>query len=111
MTATEPILLHSPLLSALGVPHAFTTRRGGISAGIFASLNFGNPGDLPPHDRDPAPNIRSNWDLLKASLARQSGHPKHERTILEVHQVHGAAVMVARRNAPPTPTRPDIKAD
>jgi len=34
--------LHSPLLSALpGVRHAFFTRRGGVSTGIYSSLNVG----------------------------------------------------------------------
>ena len=61
VSATVPSALHSALLTGLGVPHAFSTRRGGYSSGIFASLNFGNPGELPADRRDPAANIHKNW--------------------------------------------------
>jgi len=39
---TAPVFLTSPLLAALpGLRHAFFTRRGGVSTGLFASLNLG----------------------------------------------------------------------
>ncbi len=39
---TAPPVLTSPLLAALpGVRHAFFTRKGGVSTGLFASLNVG----------------------------------------------------------------------
>ena len=39
--------------SVIGVPHAFTTRYGGVSEGIFSSLNLGsNRGDDPEHVRE-----------------------------------------------------------
>ncbi len=39
---TAPPVLTSPLLAALpGVRHAFFTRQGGVSTGLFASLNLG----------------------------------------------------------------------
>jgi hypothetical protein len=39
---TAPPILTSPLLAALpGVRHAFFTRQGGVSTGLFASLNLG----------------------------------------------------------------------
>jgi hypothetical protein len=39
---SEPVVIVSPLLDALpGVRHAFFTRRGGVSEGIYASLNVG----------------------------------------------------------------------
>jgi len=42
----SPPTLHSPLLlKALGVRHAFFTRRGGVSQGIYASLNVGEGSD------------------------------------------------------------------
>jgi hypothetical protein len=34
------------VLTELRVPHAFTTRASGVSAGHFASLTFGNPAKL-----------------------------------------------------------------
>jgi len=41
MTTTPPILA-SPLLAALpGVRHAFFTRQGGVSEGVYDSLNVG----------------------------------------------------------------------
>ncbi|MBI5831884.1 MAG: peptidoglycan editing factor PgeF [Armatimonadetes bacterium] len=36
------LLLCSPRLLDLGVPHAFTTRPGGVSAGVYAGLNLGS---------------------------------------------------------------------
>lgn len=97
-----PVLLHSKLLS---VPHAFTTRQGGISTGIFNSLNFGNPSDLPKEDRDPPANIRKNFNrVLKAINATG-------RELVEVHQVHGPEVHIIRANHPAHATPNDTKAD
>ena len=46
----------------LSAPHAFTTRHGGVSTGIHASLNLGeNRGDDPDH-------VRENYRRLKAAL-------------------------------------------
>ena len=40
---TDVPVLTSPLLSALpGVRHAFFTRRGGVSEGLYATLNVGS---------------------------------------------------------------------
>jgi hypothetical protein len=77
----------SPLLTRVGVPHAFSTRVGGVSDGPFASLNLGNPstGDL----RDPATNIDENW----RRLAGASGIG--DRPIRRVSQVHGCGVIDA----------------
>ena len=105
----EPVLLHSALLRDIGVPHAFTTRIGGASAGIFASLNFGNPGDMPPEQRDPASTIRRNFELVLAAMGRP------EARLVQVHQVHGPEVAVADQQTwpgpPAAPIRPDPKAD
>lgn len=48
------LILHvSTLLEELGVPHAFTTRQGGVSTNVFASLNLGlNRGDAPDRVRE-----------------------------------------------------------
>lgn len=53
------LTLHvSTLLGELGVPHAFTTRYGGVSADVFDSLNLGlNRGDDPRR-------VRENYRLV-----------------------------------------------
>ncbi len=100
-----PSLLTSPVLEKLRVPHAFSTRVGGVSAAPFNSLNFGNPSDLPPEQRDPASNIRANFALV----ARQLHAP--DRAIVEVHQIHSGLVHVVRAGSPAHPTASDTKAD
>lgn len=74
----------SPKLRAIGVPHAFSTRLGGVSDGAFASLNLGNPSGVEPQD---------SWDRIHqnyALLQQEIGCKDHSR--YWVHQVHGNAV-------------------
>lgn len=87
------------------VPHGFSTREGGVSSGAFATLNFGNPGDLAAEQRDPRRNIEEN---IRRALAacRAAG-----RELVEVHQVHGAAVHVVRRGERSHAGPHDTKAD
>jgi len=75
--------LASPLLSAIpGLRHAFFTRDGGVSEGIYASLN----GGIGSND-DPA-NVAEN----RRRMAEQMGvTPKH---FLSVHQTHSPNVVV-----------------
>ncbi|MCX5661467.1 MAG: peptidoglycan editing factor PgeF [Planctomycetota bacterium] len=93
------VLYVSPLLSAWGVPHAFSTRRSGVSPPPFDSLNLGiasqgpgsadgaapagAPGAAPP--RDSVENVRANYALVLQAL----GCP--ERRLAWVDQVHGGA--------------------
>jgi YfiH family protein len=76
--------LGSPLLSAIpGLRHAFFTRDGGVSDGIYASLNGG---------------IGSNDDPAKVAenrrrMAEQLGVPAEY--FLSVHQTHSPDVVVA----------------
>ena len=56
-----PIYYVSPLLREAGVPHAFSTRKGGVSSGPFDSLNLGNPGG---EIRDERANIAENYTRL-----------------------------------------------
>lgn len=104
--SAAPII--SSLLCDCRVPHGFSTRAGGVSvatpAADFSSLNFGNPGDLVEH-RDPPANIARNFEILAAAI-RAPG-----REIVQVHQVHGAAVHVVRRGAAAHATPSDTKAD
>lgn len=104
-TTPVPRLLYSQSLLSLGVPHAFTTRQGGHSQGIFSTLNFGNPGDLPTEQRDPVANIRANQAAVAAAIRAAS------RQIVEVHQVHGSTVHVVRTGLPAHPTASDTQAD
>lgn len=100
--------LISSTLCAARVPHGFSTRVGGVSvtteSADFASLNFGNPGDLIEH-RDPPVNIARNFQLLADAIRAP------EREIVQVHQVHGAAVHVVRPGRPSHATAHDTKAD
>ncbi|HEX2972938.1 MAG TPA: peptidoglycan editing factor PgeF [Tepidisphaeraceae bacterium] len=83
----------SPLMEALGVPHAFSTRIGGVSPAPFDSLNLGNPLGCPTQD-DQA-NIRQNYQRL-AEAAGFAG-----RRIQCVRQVHGSSVVtVTGHNQP-----------
>lgn len=106
MTDAGP-LLFSQALARLGVPHGFSTRVGGVSAGPFESLNFGNPGELPPGvARDPKANIEENFRRALAA----AGCPG--RRILQVHQVHGPDVHTHRPGmGGPAVVWGDVKAD
>ncbi|MBN8596901.1 MAG: peptidoglycan editing factor PgeF [Planctomycetes bacterium] len=102
-SSSEPHLAGAALRS-LGVPHAFSTRRGGVSSGIFASLNFGNPSDLPRERRDPPSNIRRNLEILLewAGIERPAS-----KEIVQVFQVHGAKAHVVRPGGATHPDSPD----
>jgi polyphenol oxidase len=76
--------LASPLLSAIpGLRHAFFTRDGGVSDGIYGSLN----GGIGSKD-DPA-NVAENRRRMAAAIGVT---PEH---FLSVHQTHSPDVVVA----------------
>lgn len=52
----------SPLLERQGIPHGFTTRLGGVSEGIYASLN------LAPHRGDDPQAVRENYRRVCQAL-------------------------------------------
>jgi YfiH family protein len=82
MTAGSP--LASPLLSAIpGLRHAFFTRDGGVSGGIYASLNAGIGSSDDP--ADVAENRRRMAERMGVT-------PAH---FLTVHQTHSPDVAVA----------------
>jgi YfiH family protein len=74
-------VLTSPLLEAAGVRHAFFTRRGGVSEGIYASLNAG----LGSRD-DPAA-VRENRRRAAARLGAEA--------LVTGYQVHSARAAIA----------------
>ena len=70
--------------------HAFTTRSGGVSRGIFSTLNLGqNTGDQPE-------DVRQNYSLLGTALGFDP------EALALSRQVHGTAVrLVTRENRTP----------
>jgi polyphenol oxidase len=80
----DSMTLHSSLLSAVpGLRHAFFTREGGVSKGIYASLNAG----IGSKDKaaDVAENRRRMAEAMGVAPAR----------FLTVHQTHSPHVVVA----------------
>jgi YfiH family protein len=68
--------------------HGFFTRKGGLSSGLFATLNCG------PGSGDDLNVVRQN----RAIVAREAGID--ERHLLSVHQIHGADCMLAEATWP-----------
>jgi hypothetical protein len=79
---TTPRLLFAESLRTAGIPHAFTTRQGGHSRDVFASLNLGRG-----VDDDPAA-VQANRRAVLDALGLDS------RRHVEADQVHGAIVAV-----------------
>lgn len=78
------MLIEAPELSSFpNVRHAFFTRQGGVSGGIYASLNGGlGSGDDPDH-------VRQN----RALMAEQFGLAP--QALVSLHQIHSATVVTA----------------
>ena len=76
--------LTSPLLSAAkGVRHAFFTRQGGVSTGVYDSLNVGvGSKDLPDH-------VQENRARCAAALSVDIGH------LLTCYQIHSSIAVIA----------------
>src|SRR6266550_4151669 len=75
----------SPLLESIGVAHAFSTRIGGVSGGVFASLNLGNPSGTATLDS--ADHIAENYRRLCEAAGCEG------KVMRKVFQVHGADVV------------------
>ncbi|MBX3455096.1 peptidoglycan editing factor PgeF [Ferrovibrio sp.] len=75
----EPITL--PHLAADGLRHGFFTRQGGVSTGLYASLNCG------PGSADDATAVQTN-------RARVAGHMGAAGRLATLYQVHGRDVVV-----------------
>ena len=89
-------VLTSPLLEAPGVRHAFFTRQGGVSQGIYAGLNVG----LGSNDEPAA--VRENRRRAAAHFAAPD--------IVTVHQVHSALAVTATGAWPGPPPQADAVA-
>ncbi len=86
-------VLTSKLLDLAGVRHAFFTRNGGVSQGIYASLNVG----LGSHDDAQA--VIENRARCAAHFAAPA--------IVTAHQVHSATALVADGPWPDRPPQAD----
>jgi YfiH family protein len=79
-----PGFLQSHLLAATGVSHAFFTRRGGVSQGVYASLNGGTgSNDVPEH-------VAENRARMARVLGVASTH------LMVPYQIHSPDVLVLR---------------
>ena len=91
MTTLAP--LQSTLLSGVsGVRHAFFTRQGGVSTGLYASLNVG------PGSKDDPAAVTEN----RARAAAWFGGPPE--TLVTAYQIHSSTAHVA---AGPWPVQPE----
>ena len=85
-TADGVVFYASPQLTNLDIPHAFSTRVGGVSRPPFDSMNLGNPNGCAV--RDDTAHIAENYRRLQLA-AGCGGWPRNF-----VHQVHGPVVAV-----------------
>lgn len=77
-----PELIRTPLLDAVpGLAHGFTTRRGGVSDGIFASLNLSH------RVGDARERVERNRQQTLAALGRDGAY------LVVLKQVHGAEIV------------------
>jgi YfiH family protein len=86
-SSTGVVYYISPLLTAAHIPHAFSTRLGGISPAPMNSLNLGNPSGCAIQDN--SDRIQQNYQLLESAILPS---PRHR---CFVHQIHGGQVMNA----------------
>lgn len=84
--AAKPGHLQAPdLAAAPGVRHAFFTRQGGVSDGIYATLNGGQGSSDEPD------KVRANRDRMAASLGVEPA------ALVTVHQVHSPHCVIVDR--------------
>lgn len=80
-------MFRSPVLEAIGVPHGFSTRVGGVSRTPFDSLNLGNPNGCAV--QDDLAHLDRNYALLLEAGGLTG------RRLVRVHQVHADRVVWA----------------
>ena len=87
-----PVLYADGIEAAGGAVHGFSTRKGGVSQGIFASLNLGlTRGDDPEH-------VRENYRRFLSAVGTMD-----KTTFAMCNQVHGDTVRAI--------TTADVKSD
>lgn len=90
---SELVVFTSPLLEAPGVRHAFFTRKGGVSRGLYASLNVGLG------SRDDPDAVREN--------RRRAAERLGAADLVTAYQVHSACAVTAEGPWPATPPEAD----
>ena len=94
------MMIEANTLALPGIRHAFFTRRGGVSDGVYASLNGGIG------SRDGPAQVADNRARMAAALGVEPDR------LLTAHQIHSPHVVVARRRGrskrarAPTPSSP-----
>ena len=78
-------MIQSPSLSSLGIRHGFFTRAGGVSEGIYASLNGGIG------SRDAPEKVRENRARMAAALGVAPDH------LVSCYQIHSPDVIIASK--------------
>jgi hypothetical protein len=98
-----PDMIQAPTLADLrGVQHRFFTRKGGVSAGLYSSLNCGYG------SADSPDNVRENRRRVAAIFGRD------EADLLTVHQFHSTDVLTvgtARWTSPGAPRADGLVTD
>lgn len=90
------MMLQAQTLAVSGIRHGFFTRHGGVSGGIYASLNGGIG------SRDVAANVAENRARMAATLGVEP------RRLLTAYQIHSPQVLVVEAPfAPETRPRAD----
>jgi YfiH family protein len=90
---SRPVMLQSPLLGQVGgVRHAFFTRQGGVSKGVYDSLNLG------VGSRDDPQAVQENRARAAAALGVDPAH------LLICYQIHSSVAVTAEG---PWPARPE----
>jgi YfiH family protein len=79
----------SSLLHGAGIPHAFSTRIGGVSPPPFDSLNLGLADA--PGEADAWVHVQANWTRLLHACGLEA------HALVRVRQVHGTGVLHADR--------------
>ena len=80
-TSTTPVISDRRLAGEDGIVHGFFTREGGVSVGLYGTLNGG------PGCGDHADNVSRNRDLAAAALGLSPG------SIVTAYQTHSADVV------------------
>ncbi len=83
------MMIQAQTLALPGVRHAFFTRQGGVSGGLYASLNGG------VGSRDSAAHVAENRARMAVALDVEP------HRLLTAHQVHSPHVVVATAPWPP----------
>jgi YfiH family protein len=95
VTPERTMFRDQTLASCDGVRHGFFTRRGGVSGGVYNSLNCG------PGSKDEAGNVVQNRALVAETLGVEPGR------LLTLHQIHSATAVTVEQPLDPEAPQAD----